>query len=354
MWRDYPRGFGRANDWSKGRRAGNIAAMATIFSERIFASFKDQFDPFLAALDIPESIFTRRDVEISNDKYVELLESVAREANPYIGLDMGDSLEVSDFGVMGHAMAASATVGDALNLLSRYLYVLSHSNTIRLDVGEDQVVCTYAVTILQPNLVRQDAEFAMSFIAKSIRSLSGKRFAPRQVEFSHGLFAEARRHQKFFDSDVLFDRRENRMHFSRQVLQYPVLTSDPGLLEALVYFLNSRLQLRSEEEDLQAKVEHLITVSLSEGLPDLNGVARQLGMSGRTLQRKLADKNLVFSEMLEAISRSIAREYILHSDYSVTDIAMMLGYTDLSSFSRAYKRWTGTGPQQAREAARRK
>ena len=135
------------------------------------------------------SIFARRDVEISNDRYLELLESVAREANPYIGLDMGDNLEVSDFGVIGHAMAASATVGDSLNLLSRYLYVLSHSNTIRLDVGEDQVVCTYAVTILQPNLVRQDAEFAMSFIAKSIRSLSGKRFGPRQVEFSHGLLA---------------------------------------------------------------------------------------------------------------------------------------------------------------------
>ena len=326
--------------------------MATIFSERIFARFKDQFGPFLAELDIPESIFTRPDIEISNDKYVELLESVARDANPYIGLDMGENLEVSDFGVIGHAMAASATVGDALNLLSRYLYVLSHSNTIRLDVGEDQVVCTYAVTILQPDLVRQDAEFAMSFIAKSIRELSGRGFSPRLVEFSHGLFAEARRHQQFFDSEVRFEQRENRMHFSRRVMQYPVLSADLGLLEALVYYLDSRLQLRSEEEDLQAKVVHLITVSLSEGLPDLSRVAGQLGMSGRTLQRKLAEKNLVFSEMLESICRSIAREYILHTDYSVTDIAMMLGYTDLSSFSRAYKRWTGVGPQQAREAGR--
>ena len=326
--------------------------MATIFSERIFARFKDQFGPFLAELDIPESILTRPDIEISNDKYVELLESVARDTNPYIGLDMGENLEVRDFGVIGHAMAASETVGDALNLLSRYLYVLSHSNTIRLDVGEEQVVCTYAVTILQPDLVRQDAEFAMSFIANAIRGLSGKRFAPRLVEFSHGMFAEARRHQQFFDGEVQFERRENRMHFSRRVLQYPVLSADPALLEALVYYLDSRLQLRSEEEDLQAKVEHLITVSLSEGLPDLSRIASQLGMSGRTLQRKLAERNLVFSEMLEAVCRSIAREYILHTDYSVTDIAMMLGYTDLSSFSRAYKRWTGVGPQQAREAER--
>jgi len=323
--------------------------MATIFSERIFTRFKDQFSPFLEELGISESIFTRPDVEITNDKYAELLESVARDTNPYIGLDMAENLEVSNFGVMGHAMAASATVGDALNLLSRYLYVLSQSNTIRLDLGEDQVVCTYAVTILQPDLVRQDAEFAMGFIVNAIRELSGRSFSPRLVEFSHGLFAEARRHRQFFDSEVQFERRENRMHFSRRVMQYPVLTADPGLLEALVYYLDSRLQLRSEEEDLQAKVEHMITISLSDGLPDLNGIAGQLGMSGRTLQRKLAERNLVFSEMLESTCRSIAREYILHTDYSVTDIAMMLGYTDLSSFSRAYKRWTGVGPQQSRE-----
>ena len=73
-------------------------------------------------------------------------------------------------------------------------------------------------------------------------------------------------------------------------------------------------------------------------------------MSGRTLQRKLADKKLIYSEILEDLCKSIATEYVLHSDYSFTDIALMLGYNDLSSFSRAFKRWTGAGPLQARES----
>ena len=323
--------------------------MSTIFSEGIFARFEEQFRPYLAKLDIPESVFFRQDVEVPADKYAELLETVARNTNPYIGLDLGESLAIRDLGVIGHAMSASATVGDALAVLSRYLYVLSHSNTFRVDIGEEKVVCTYTVTILQPDLVRQDAEFTLSLITTLIRKLSGRRFRPRSIEFSHSQLASTKRHQSLFDCEMVFDRRKNRMHFSRKVLDYPVLTADQSHLEALIYYLDSRLCLRSEEDDLQAKVRHLISISLGDGLPDLNQVASHLGMSGRTLQRKLGEEGVVFSDMVEAVCRSIALEYVLHTSYSFTDIALMLGYNDLSSFSRAFKRWTGMGPLMARD-----
>lgn len=323
--------------------------MSTIFSENIFARFEEQFRPHIDELEIPESIFRQPDIEITDFKFNDLLELVARKSNPYIGLDLGEQLQPRDLGVIGHAMSAASTVGEAMNIFSRYLYVLSQSNTIRLDIGEVDVVCTYAVTILQPNLVRQDAEFALSFLTSLIRVLSGRKFAPRLVEFSHGKFAEARRHQQLFDCEVSFDRRANRLHFPKRVLEYPVQSADRRLLQALIFYLDSRLVLRSEEDDLVAKVRHLVSVSLGDGLPDLNHIASLMGMSGRTLQRKLADENLVFSEILEAICKSIAVEYVLHSDYSFTDIALMLGYNDLSSFSRAFKRWTGVGPLHARE-----
>ena len=127
------------------------------------------------------------------------------------------------------------------------------------------------------------------------------------------------------------------------------MSADNSLLEALVYYLDSRLSLRSEDEDLLAKVRHLISTSLGDGLPDLNQVASQLGMSARTLQRKLGEHDMVFSDLLEAVCKSIATEYVLHTDYSITEIALMLGYNDLSAFSRAFKRWTGMGPALARQ-----
>lgn len=336
--------------WYPTPESRSIAAMSTIFSEGIFARFEEQFRPFVEKLEIPESVFTRRDVEVSSHKYAELLETVARHSNPHIGLDLGESLEPRDLGVIGHAMSASATVGDALSVLSRYLYVLSQSNTIRLDIGEDTVVCTYAVTILQPDLVRQDAEMALSWITSIIRELSGKSFRPRLVEFCHSQLKSTGKHHSLFGCDVLFERHNNRIHFSRKVLDYPVLTADKGLFEALVFYLDSQLCLRSEEDDLLAKVRHLISISLGEGLPDLNQIASLLGMSGRTLQRKLRDENLAFADLVDDIRYAIAQDYVSHSEFSLTDISLMLGYGELSSFSRAFKRWAGNSPESVRKS----
>jgi AraC-like DNA-binding protein len=324
--------------------------MPTIFSERLFLNFEEQFRPFLDQLDIPETIFTRRDVEISDVKYVDLLETVARNTNPYIGLDMGERLVAQDLGVLGHAMAATATVGEALALFSHYIYVFAQSNTIRLDLGEDKVVCSYSVTILQPDLVRQDAEFALAFMTGLIRKLSRREFHPNLVEFGHSQLAGAARHQNLFGCKVMFERRTNRVHFSKKVLDFPVLSADQGLLEALQFYLDDRLKVRSEEEDLVAKTRHLISVSLSRGVPDLDRVASLLGMSKRTLQRKLGENNIIFSDLVESISKSIAMDYVQHTDYSLTDVALMLGYSELSSFSRAFKRWNGMSPQDARRS----
>ena len=321
-----------------------------MLSEGIFARFEQQFRPFLAKLEIPESVFTRRDVEISLLKYSELLETVARKSNPCIGLDLGQSLETSDLGVIGHAMSASATIGEALAVFSRYIYVLCQSNNIRLDLGEDKAVFTYNVTMLQPDLVRQDAEFVLGLITTMIRRLSGRSFRPRLIEFCHSPFDGTKRHQNLFDCDIAFERRQNRIHFSRLVLDYPVLTADQGLLESLIFYLDSRLRIRSEENDLLSKVRHLISISFSEGLPKLNQVASPLGMSGRTLQRQLRDKEVSFGDLVDEIRCEIAQDYISHSDFSLTDLSMMLGYGELSSFSRAFKRWTGRSPDLVRRS----
>lgn len=323
--------------------------MATVFSEKVFKTFEQQFAPFLDELDIPATIFTRQDVEITDIQYLELLEIVARNTNPYIGLDMGEILSAEDLGVVGHAMVASATVGEALSLFSKYIYVFAQANNIRLDIGEDKVICTYSVDILQPNQHRQDVEFALAYYIHIICSLSKKVFKPTLVEFAHSQFAETKRHQKVFGCEVKFEQRANRLHFNKKILAAPIISADPGLLTALKFYLDDRLKVRSEDKNLLAKTRHLITVSLSGEAPDMKKIASQMGMSIRSLQRKLSEKNIIFSELVDSIRQTIAIDYVHHTDISLTDVALMLGYAELSSFSRAFKRWYGVSPQQARE-----
>ena len=111
--------------------------------------------------------------------------------------------------------------------------------------------------------------------------------------------------------------------------------------------------MRSETEDFISKIRHLISNSLISGMPDQKRIADQLGMSARTLQRRLHDKQVVFADLVDDIRYTVAQDYVTHSEFSLTDVAMMLGYNELSSFSRAFKRWSGVSPHQLRESAKK-
>jgi AraC-like DNA-binding protein len=324
--------------------------MPTIHSEGFFARFENQFRPFVAELGIPDAVFTRQDVEVVTTKYAELLETVAREVDPYFGLEMGENLTAKDMGVVGHAISAAPDIGTMLRLMSVYLYVFSQSNTMRLDVGENRAALTYKVTILSPEKIRQDAECTMAYATSLIRRLSGVQFKPELVEFVHARPKSVSRHQQLFGCEVVFGRKSNRLHFDKRILGTPVLTSDPGLLRALRFYLDDKIKVRSETEDIITKIRHLISGSLVNGVPDQKRIADQLGMSARTLQRKLRDKEVVFADLVDEIRYAIARDYLPHTEFSLTDVAMMLGYGELSSFSRAFKRWTGSSPDLFRKS----
>ena len=323
--------------------------MPTIHSAGLFARFESEFRPYIDQLGIPEAVFVRHDVEIPTLKYAELLKIVARESNPYIGLEMGEKMAAEDLGVVGHAIAATSDIRQMLSLLAKYLYVFSQSNTMRIDQTDNRVVINYQATILTPDLIAQDADCALAFVTTLIRRHSGMDFHPRQVEFQHSAPTSTSRHRQYFGCEVLFDRPANRLHCDRSILKRPLNTSDSGLLEALLFYLDDRLLMRSEEGDLPSKVRHMISNSLAQGVPDLKKIARQLGMSGRTLQRKLQEHSLNFADMVDAIRLEIAQEYLDYKDFSLTDLSLMLGYGELSSFSRAYKRMTGISPEQARQ-----
>ena len=323
--------------------------MPTILSEGFFARFEDTFRPFVAELGISDAVFTHQDVEVATTKYAELLETVAREVDPHIGLEMGENLTAQDMGVVGHAISAAPDIGTMLRLMVTYLSVFSQSNIMRLDIGEKRAALTYKATILSPEQIRQDAECSLAYFVSLIRRLSGSEIKPQLVEFVHSRPKSVVRHQQVFGCEVVFNRKSNLLHLDKEVLGLPVLSSDPGLLTALCFYLDDKIKVRSESEDFIAKIRHLISSSLVNGVPDQKRIADQLGMSARTLQRRLHDKQVVFADLVDDIRYTVAQDYVAHSEFSLTDVSMMLGYNELSSFSRAFKRWSGVSPHQLRE-----
>ncbi len=278
-----------------------------------------------------------------------MLECVARSSDPHIGLTVAQTIQISDLGALGHAVTAAPTVGDGLRLLAQYLYVFAHANVLRLDIGKSLFVLGYHLTDIHLAVHQQDTEMSIGIAAAAIREISGREVNPIVVEFEH---ARPHYHEELathFGCEVLYDRATNGLQYPIRVLDLPTTSADASLLQALEFYLADRLKLRAEDEDLLAKVHHLIATSLSEGVPDIDVVAAALGLSRRTLQRRLSDADEVFSDLVDRVRREIATDYVSHSNHSLIDIALMLGYQEASSFSRAFKRWTGVSPQKMRE-----
>jgi AraC-like DNA-binding protein len=198
---------------------------------------------------------------------------------------------------------------------------------------------------------QQDVELVLSLLAKIIRDISGRELNPTVVDFAHSRPNYHREFQAHFGCELRYDRGFNRLQYSAHVLEMPSQNPEPSLLQALEFYLADRLKLRSEDGDLLDKVNHLIATSLGGGVPEIGDVAVTLGLSRRTLQRRLSEAGAVFSDMVDAVRREIAQDYVLNSDHSLTDISLMLGYQELSSFSRAFRRWTNASPQQLRDQA---
>jgi AraC-like DNA-binding protein len=322
--------------------------MPTIFSERIFAGFEKELGSCADELGIPRAIFHRPDIEYPVESFYRLLECGARKGYPHIGFSVGSTLKLADLGALAHAMRASPTVGYALNLAAQYYYVATHGAIFRADTGKDILLISYQSADLHSSLHPQDLELSVSLFANMVRELSGMPINPLKVEFTHSLPEYSNTLQSYFNCKIYHNRRVNRLHYPRYIVDLPVLTADASLLEALEFFLADRLKVR-REDDLLCKVEHLISVSLSEGTPSMTSIAATLGMSKRTLHRRLSEAGVVFVDLVDEIRRVIGIDYVKFSECSFTDVALILGYSELSAFSRAFRRWTGSNPQQVRD-----
>lgn len=322
--------------------------MSTILSERLFVRFAAELRPHLAAVGLDESIFTAPDVEIPIDVCAKLLERVA-EDDPAIAVRMGQWMEPTDLGVLGHALLASRDVRQLIETLCCFIDVVVQDKEIRLDLVRGRAVVGYQFVAQDAGPYRRDVEYSMCAIAKCINAAVGRTIRPLRVEFEHAKPRYARAYAAAFDCPVHFERGGNRLHYDRAMLDLPVASHDPRLYQALVFFFEDKLRSRKQDDDLPGRLRHIVATSLRAGLPQLVEVARQLGLGERTLQRRLAGHGIVFNELVDGTRKAIALDYLKDRRYRLIDIAQILGYSEASSFTRACRRWTDKSPTELRK-----
>jgi AraC-like DNA-binding protein len=266
-----------------------------------------------------------------------------------LGFRFAQSRDARDAGLLGYIGLSSPTVLAALRNLERYSRVFSDAIEFRSVDLEETGILSWRFRASATVYQRQFTEFSLTNVLQTFRSLTGRPLIPLQVAFSHPRNAHLKDFDSYFGCNVEFAAPRNQIQFKLADLHLQLRTADDRLLEILQENCREVLSRReAAPPSLVERVERLIVDRLTSGEARLENIALELGMSNRTLSRRLADLDTSFNEIVDDLRRELALAYLRDSKFSLTEIAFLLGYAEAAGFTTAFKRWTGMTPGQAR------
>ncbi len=284
--------------------------------------------------------------------FCELFEEAARDTGcDNFGLWFGQQFQPRDLGMWGYAALSSPTLGSAIeNLVGLFRYQQS-SSSMRI-VQEDARRVRLDYQIHTPAIVarRQDAELSLGQFVNLIRECCGRAWSPMEIQFEHPQPSDWRQHETAFGAPVFFGCDSNSIVFDPALLGRPM----PGRDLKLMTMMQTCLELLGSPErgeSLVDKVRSTVRQRLPAGAPTLEEVAAALRLAPGAIRRAFADEGLGFREAVDAIRFELARHYLAQRQLPLSEIALLLGYSELSAFSRAFTRWAGTSPRGYRSQA---
>jgi AraC-like DNA-binding protein len=271
-----------------------------------------------------------------------------------LGFRFAQSRDVRDAGLLGYIGLSSPTVLAALRNLERYSRVFSDAIEFQSGELEETGILGWRFRASATVYQRQFTEFSITNVVQTFRALTGRSLIPHQVAFSYPRNAHLKDFDTYFGCSVEFAAPRNHIKFRLSDLHLQLQTADDRLLEVLQENCRDVLSRREvAPPSLIERVERLIVDRLTSGEARLDKVATELGMSSRTLTRRLAELDTSFNDIVDDLRRELALAYLRDSKFSLTEIAFLLGYAEAAGFTTAFKRWTGMTPGQARLNATR-
>jgi AraC-like DNA-binding protein len=272
---------------------------------------------------------------------IESLDLGARDGNdPAFGLSFAEQASWSDFGALSHVVFNSPTVGAALENACRYFGIHQTSARPTLEVGNSTVRFVYTLQIPGLRSHAQHSESILAMVVRICREGSGdSAWAPREIHFKHSQPAENLKAVKFFRCRIVYDQPVDAVVMSDDVLALAMQSADPDLLQPLISDADERLA--KVPVDFPQQVARIVMSSLGTGDATVDYVASRVGSSPRTVQRRLRARGIAFNDLVADIRYDLSQSYLKDPSLTLTDVAFLLGYSDLSAFSRAFRRWAG-------------
>jgi AraC-like DNA-binding protein len=299
---------------------------------------------------LPDDAETTPDVTLPLPALEELLDAcAAASGDPGLGLHLAARMPRGAYGVLEFASASAPTIRESVLRIARYMSLLNEVVTVRVEEHDGVGTVEQRFAGAPRGLGRHGNEFFVATLLGRARMMSGQPFVPVRAWFAHAQPP----HESLAEllaflgtTHVRFDAGGNGIAMAADVLDIPLRTSDPPLLDLLDRTAEQSLAAMPATSPLPASVRRHVRDTLAD-VPSLESTAAALKMSPRTLQRRLSDDGTSFQQVLDDVRHAVAVDLIKDPRRPLGEIAFLLGYSELSPFVRAYKRWTGKTPRGA-------
>lgn len=305
--------------------------------------------PILARTGLTASDLKDENVRLRVATQIECLNLLA-EALPdrLLGFHVARHMDLRRTGFLYYVAASSEILGDAMRGISRCSTMLNEGVEVKTDIGAAMRL-GFGYAGISRLSDRHQIEAWTTAIVRCCRQITARELQPAAVRIMHPRIDESGEMDGFFGSAVEFGADKDEIAFPGDVARLPVVNADRYLNRLIVGFFDSALARRKKRSrTIGAEVENAIAALLPHGPPRLEDVARRLRVSPRTLRRRLAAENITFARILDKARFALAKHYLAERDLSISRIAWLLGYAEVSAFSHAFRRWTGRAPRAAR------
>ena len=277
-----------------------------------------------------------------------LLEAAAAALHdPALGLHVGGAITPAHLGPLGYVLSSSASAAEAIARYMRGQRLVHDVSPVRYAVQDGRVVLEWSAESRSVGLLVNQC--GMAALARFAADITAGAARPCAVHFVEPPPPDSAPYAQLFGCAVLFGQAATRMDFPLSVLALPLRRADPALVQMLEQQVQSMLAaLPARSSALEQAIRQSLPRLMLNGEPALGVVAHELGLSARTLRRRLHEQGLNFRALLDDTRRRLAQDYLAGGQVALAEVALLLGYSEQSAFNRATLRWTGLTPRRWR------
>ena len=301
-------------------------------------------------IDLPIPIESMKDIQaVPADIFFELHEIVDHALGPGFSVRVGQQMKMDDYGVLGLSWKTCSKAGEIFERSERYFQLLSNTYVFKVEKeGETSKVHLFRDAYRRGVELSNEATFSATVVV--LQAMTETDITPIRLSFKHGPPIDLKCYHDVFKCRVLFNQAHNFIAYKTTDLDTRTAKADISINKFLVERVEEETKgMEVSSIKIASDVESLIKDALPSGIPSIIQIGKHMGMSSRTLTRRLSESGITFRDLIKQSQEKISKDLLKNSTTTVGEIAFQTGFSEQSAFNRAFKRWTGHSPTSFRK-----